>query len=101
MLREPQAKGASTLDLDLRFTSVNGDVQISAPVNPKPFSELLKVTGALNGGAGLGSLLGGGSSAGSGAGAASGTNVERYAECVKKASGDQAKARKCAALLTG
>ena len=49
----PQAKGDSTLDLDLQFTKVNQDQQISAPANPKPFSDLLRVTGALNGG-GLG-----------------------------------------------
>ncbi|HEY7295066.1 MAG TPA: hypothetical protein VH916_08485, partial [Dehalococcoidia bacterium] len=42
VLHEPQAQSDSTLDLDLRFTAVNGDQQISAPANPKPFSELLK-----------------------------------------------------------
>lgn len=102
VLHEPQAKGDSTLDLDLRFTNVNGDQQVSAPANPKPFSELLKVTGALNGGAGVGGLFGiGGLNFGSGSVTApSRTNVERYAECVNQASGDRAK-RKCAALLTG
>jgi hypothetical protein len=49
---KPRAKGASTLDLDLRFTRVNADQQISAPAHPRPFSALLKVTGALNGGLG-------------------------------------------------
>jgi hypothetical protein len=101
VLHEPQAQGDSTLDLDLQLTKVNQDQQISAPANPKPFSELLKVTGALNGG-GLSGLLGGGASSGSGSGTApSGSNVDRYANCVKKAAGDAKKARKCAALLTG
>ena len=101
VLHPSQAKGDSTLDLDLQFTKVNQDQQIAAPANPKSFSQLLKVTGALNGG-GLGALLGGGASHGSGsAKAPNGANVDRYANCVKKASGDLAKARKCAALLTG
>jgi hypothetical protein len=102
VLRPSQAKGDSTLDLDLQFTKVNQDQQIAAPANPKPFSQLLKVTGALNGG-GLGGLLGaGGLSHGSGsAKAPNGANVDRYAKCVEKADGDRAKARKCAALLTG
>ena len=100
VLRPPGAKGDSTLDLDLRFTKVNQDQQISPPANPKPFSELLKVTGALNGG-GLGGLLRGAAGSSSGSGASSGANVDRYAKCVEKANGDTAKARKCAALLTG
>jgi hypothetical protein len=91
VMHEPQAKGDSTLDLDLRFTQVNADQQISAPANPKPFSALLKVTGGLSG------LLG----AAMGGGGASGTNVERFAQCAAQAGGDTAKARKCAALLTG
>jgi hypothetical protein len=101
VLHTPQATGDSTLDLDLQFTQVNQDQQISAPANPKPFSELLKVTGALNGG--VDGLLGlGGANSGSGSVTApSGANVDRYASCVKKANGDLTKARKCAALLTG
>jgi hypothetical protein len=98
VVRAPGAKGDSALDLDLQLTKVNQDQQISAPANPKPFSELLKVTGALNGG-GLGGLLGGGSAAPSKL--PSGSNVDRYAKCVEKASGDRAQLRKCAALLTG
>ena len=102
VLHPSQAKGDSTLDLDLQFTKVNQDQQISAPANPKPFSELLKVTGALNGG-GLSGLLGGAVTGGgsSSSKVPSGSNVDRYASCVKKANGDLAKARKCAALLTG
>lgn len=100
VLHDPQSKGDSTLDLDLQFTKVNEDQQISAPANPKPFSELLKVTSALDGG-GLSGLLGGARSGGGSATAPSGSNVDRYANCVKKAAGDRGKARKCAALLTG
>jgi hypothetical protein len=104
VLRAPQAKGDSALDLDLQLTKVNQDQQISAPANPKPFSDLLKVTGALNGsGGGLSGLLGvGGFNSGSASVTIpSGSNVDRYANCVKKASGDRAKSRKCAALLGG
>jgi hypothetical protein len=98
VLHEPQSQGDSTLDLNLQLTKVNQDQQISAPANPKPFSELLKVTGALNGGGLSGLLGGGGTSSGT---APSGSNVDRYANCVKKAAGDAKKARKCAALLSG
>lgn len=103
VVHTPQAKGDSTLDLDLQFTKVNQDQQISAPANPKPFSDLLKVTGALNGGGSLGGLLGvGGINHGSASVTVpSRSNVDRYAKCVKKANGDAGKARKCAALLGG
>jgi hypothetical protein len=104
VVHDPQGKGGdSTLDLDLQFTKVNENQQISAPANPKPFSDLLKATGALNGG-GLSGLLGGALGGGGSASSAtvpSGSNVDRYANCVKKAHGDLARARKCAALLSG
>jgi hypothetical protein len=95
VLHDASAKSDSDLDLDLQFTKVGQDQQISAPAHPKSFAELLRVTGALNSG-GLGALLSGASGA-----ARAGTNVDKYAECVSKANGDTAKARKCAALLTG
>jgi hypothetical protein len=100
VLHDASAKSDSDLDLDLQFTKVGEDQQITAPAHAKPFAELLKATGALGSG-GLGGLLGGTSgldpsAAGGGAG-----NVDKYARCVNKANGDSAKARKCAALLTG
>jgi hypothetical protein len=105
VLRAPGAKADSALDLDLKLTQVNQDQQISAPANPKPFSELLKVTGALQKIGGLSGLSGahaGIPNFGSGSVTApTGSNVDRYAKCVEKASGDRAKLRKCAALLTG
>jgi hypothetical protein len=99
VLHDPAAKSDSALDLDLQFTKVGQDQQISAPAHPRPFADLLKVTGGLN----LGALLGGAAGADAGAGSASGgaTNVDKYAECVRRANGDSGKARKCAALLTG
>jgi hypothetical protein len=103
VLHDPAAKSDSALDLDLQFTKVGEDQQISAPAHPKPFADLLKATGGLNAGS-LGGLLGGArSGSGSGSGSAGGgaSNVDKYAECVRKANGDSGKARKCAALLTG
>jgi hypothetical protein len=94
VLHDASAKADSNLDLDLQFTKVGEDQQITAPANAKPFADLLKATGALSSG-GLGGLLGGtGTSRG-------GANVDKYAECVSKSHGDTAKAKKCAALLTG
>lgn len=43
---------------------------------------------------------GSGASSASGA-SGGGSNVDKYAACVAKSKGDTAKARKCAALLTG
>jgi hypothetical protein len=100
VVHDPAAKSNANLDLDLQFTKVGEDQQISAPANPKSFSELLKVTGALNSGT-LGALLGSGTSGGASGSSSSRTNVDKYAACVAKAKADTAKARKCAALLTG
>ncbi len=102
VLHAPAAKSDSDLDLDLQFTKVGEDQQITAPAHPKSFADLLKATGALNSG-GLGALLGGAAGTGTGAAGASGggTNVDKYANCVSKSNGDTAKAKKCAALLTG
>jgi hypothetical protein len=106
VLRDPAAKSDSNLDLDLQLTKVGEDQQISAPAHAKPFAQLLKVTGLLSSGGSLGALLGGtgdtGGASGSGSGSGSSrTNVDKYAKCVAKAKADTAKARKCAALLTG
>jgi hypothetical protein len=101
VLRDPSTKSDSNLDLDLQLTKVGEDQSISAPANPKSFNQLLKVTGALNGGGGLGALLGGTGGTGASSSGTSRTNVDKYAACVAKAKADTAKARKCAALLTG
>ncbi len=86
---------ASTSDaklaLDLTLTKVGQDQEITAPKNAKPFSELQKAIQA----AGFGGL---GSTAGGGTGA---NNVDKYAECIKKAAGNVTEGRKCAALLSG
>jgi hypothetical protein len=96
VLHDASAKSDSDLDLDLQFTKVGEDQQITAPAHAKSFAELLRVTGALSSG-GLGGLLDGG---GTGT-ARSGSNVDKYAQCVSRSNGDTAKAKKCAALLTG
>jgi hypothetical protein len=95
VLHDAAAKADSALDLDLQFTKVGEDQDIAAPAHAKPFADLLKATGALSSG-GLGGLLGGAGTAGGGS-----SNVDKYAECVSKSHGDTAKAKKCAALLTG
>jgi hypothetical protein len=95
VLHDNSAKADSNLDLDLQFTKVGEDQEITAPAHAKPFNDLLKATGALNGG-GLSGLLGGAGGTSGGGG-----NVDKYAQCVSRANGDTAKAKKCAALLTG
>ncbi|HWK29838.1 MAG TPA: hypothetical protein VNS09_24940 [Solirubrobacter sp.] len=103
-LNGAKTNGAAALNLDITFTNVNQKQTITTPQNPKPFSELLKMLNT----AGLGDLgslggLGGGSSSGSGGGSGSSAtpnNVDKYAKCIEQAAGDQAKARKCASLLT-
>jgi hypothetical protein len=94
VLHDAASKSDSNLDLDLEFAKVGEDQQIEAPAHAKPFADLLKATGALNAG-GLSGLLGGSGAKGGG------SNVDKYAECVSKSNGDTAKAKKCAALLTG
>ena len=101
--RRPQGRGVEDrrgLLLDVTFTKVGEEQSITAPANPKPFSELLKAVDA----AGLADLgLGGGGSGDDAERPRTGTpnNVDKYADCIEKAGGDRAKARECAALLSG
>jgi hypothetical protein len=84
------------VSLDLKLTALNEGQDISAPSNPKPFTQLLQ---NLNGLAGL--AAGGAATGGTGGGGAAGTDtLKRYSQCVNAAGGDTAKARKCADLLT-
>jgi hypothetical protein len=105
VLADTPTKTNAKIALDLTFTKVGAAQQITPPTNPKPFSELLKVTDALGGSSALGSLgLGAGKSPDATTGSSSGAesnNVDKYAACIQKAAGDVTKARKCAALLSG
>jgi hypothetical protein len=97
ILRRLQVSG--TVDkrpvaLDVTFTDVGSDQTIAAPADAKPFSELLKLFDA----AGFGGLEKALPSQSSGKAP---NNVDRYAACIQEADGDRAKARKCAALLSG
>jgi hypothetical protein len=89
--------------LDLTFTKVGQEQTITAPSNPKPFTELLKAVDA----AGLADLGLGGPAPGGGTDSTvpnssdSPNNVDKYAACIEQAKGDAAKARKCADLLSG
>jgi hypothetical protein len=84
--------------LDLKITDINQGQDISAPANPKPFTQLLSGLNSL----GLGALGGTGStgSGSSGSSGASADSLKKYSQCVEKAGNDSAKAGKCADLLT-
>ena len=102
-LQDAASKIDAGVLLDLTFTKVGQKQTITAPSNPKPFTELLKAVDA----AGLANLGLGGAAPG---GASDSTtpnssdtpnNVDKYAACIEQAKGDAAKARKCADLLSG
>jgi len=90
--------GAQSVDVrfDLQLLEVNEDQEIEAPENAKPFEELLAQLDDL----GLDNLgLGGGLGGGAGGGASE-ENAEKYAQCIREATGDSDEVRKCADLLT-
>lgn len=101
--------GASGADASLSFelADLNQPQTVTAPANPRPFSDL---SGSLGG---LGGSLGGGGSGGStpspsapGAGGGSTPggappNVQRYSQCIQAAGSDAAKRQRCVALLGG
>jgi len=102
-LQDAASKIDAGVLLDVTFTKVGQKQTITAPSNPKPFTELLKAVDA----AGLADLGLGGPAPG---GATDSTvpnssetpnNVDKYATCIEQAKGDAAKARKCADLLAG
>jgi hypothetical protein len=101
-LKDAASKIDAGVLLDLTFTKVAQAQTITAPSNPKPFTELLKAIDA----AGLANLGLGGPSPGGGTdstvpnSSTSPNNVDKYATCIEQANGDKAKARKCADLLT-
>jgi hypothetical protein len=80
---------------DVQLTDLNEGQDISAPSNPKPFSELLNMLNGL----GLGASSSGGGSSGA-TGGASADNLQKYSQCIQKAGNNADKARKCANLLT-
>jgi hypothetical protein len=102
-LKEAASKIDAALLLDITFTKVAQEQTITAPANPKRFTELLKAIDA----AGLADLgLGGGAPGGGSDSTAPNSsttpnNVDKYATCIEQANGDRAKARRCAELLTG
>jgi hypothetical protein len=81
--------------LDLTLNQVGSDLEIAAPPDAKPFSQLLKAFDT----SGLGLF-------GSGAenmpdNPLSTNKVDKFADCISRAAGDRAQARKCAELLKG
>ena len=98
----PDNGGTGTLSLDFQLLDLNEGQEISAPSNPKPFTELMTQIQAL--GAQLGtSTSGGSSSSGSGSSSSSSgptaEDFQKYTDCVGEAGNDTAKAQKCADLL--
>jgi hypothetical protein len=102
-LQDAAAKIDAGVLLDLTFSKVGQEQTITAPSNPKPFTELLKALDA----AGIANLGLGGPAPGGGTdstvpnSSTTPNNVDKYATCIEQANGDKAKARKCADLLTG
>src|SRR3954451_4427159 len=102
-LQDAASKIDAGVLLDLTFTKVGQAQTITAPSNPKPFTELLKAVDA----AGLADLGLGGPAPGGGTDSTvpnsseTPNNVDKYATCIEDAKGDAAKARKCADLLSG
>jgi hypothetical protein len=83
----------------IELSDLNKPQTINAPANPRPLNELLGQLQGLLGGALP--QLGGGGQGGSGSGGAGGSaQVQKYAQCLKDAGGDVAKAQACADLLT-
>jgi hypothetical protein len=111
VLNDAGSKTNAKVGLDITLTNVGESQDVQAPKNPKPFSELVKVTDSLGGLSALEGLVGGGSSSSGSSGgkavpvptlgAGASANIEKYAKCVQQAAGDAAKGAKCADLLTG
>jgi hypothetical protein len=100
--------GSADINFDLSLADVNEDQEVSAPSNAQPFDQLLSKLGGLglgglgSGGAGTSGGTGStGSTGGTSSGSSNNKNLEKYSKCVSDAGNDVAKARKCAALLTG
>jgi hypothetical protein len=89
--------GPKRADVALSFElqDLNQPQTVKAPANVKPLSELLGQLGGFLGGFGGSSGGGGGS-----AGGATQQQLNAYANCLKAAGSDVAKAQKCATLLT-
>jgi hypothetical protein len=91
------------LGVDVKIAQLNQPQTISAPANPKPFTDLssairgLGALGALGGGGGTSAPGGTGGTSGS---SGSSANIQAYAQCVQQAGNDIAKTQACAKLLT-
>jgi hypothetical protein len=87
--------------LDLKITGINEGQDISAPANPKPFTQLLSGLNSLGlGGLGAPGSTGSSGSSSSGSNGASADTLKKYSQCIQKAGNDSAQASKCADLLT-
>jgi hypothetical protein len=111
--KRSQASGATggNVNFSIQFANVGQPAQVTAPTNTKPLSELQQQL--QQSGGGLGGLGGSGSSGSSGSGgsgssgsgssgsgsAPSSQAFQKYADCLQKASGDQAAIQKCSDLL--
>ena len=104
-----QASGASggQVKFSIQFANVGQPATVEAPTDAKPITELQQQlqSGGLGGlGWSGGSGSGSGSSGSGGSGSSGGSSpssdaFKKYADCLEKASGDQAEIQKCATLL--
>jgi hypothetical protein len=92
----------ASVAFSLELSDLNQPQTIKPPASPHPLNELLGQLSGLLGGAlpGLGGATGDSGATGGSAGAPSSPQVQKYAQCLKDAAGDVAKAQACAALLT-
>lgn len=102
-----QANGATggQIKFTIQFANVGQPAQVEEPSDARPITELQEqIRGGLGGlggsGGGSGSSGSGDSgSGGSGGSSPSSDNFQKYADCLEKAAGDQAKIQECSSLL--
>jgi hypothetical protein len=96
-----QAQGLKSGDLsfDIEIANLNQPQNITAPANPKPFTELQSALGSLAGLAGAGGASSGGSTSSGGSDGTQNEKVQQYTQCLQDAQGDVQKAQECAQLL--
>ena len=98
-----QAQGATggSATLTVQFSNAGQDVQVTAPTDARPLSELQSQvqSGGLGG---LGGSSSGGASGGSSGGSGSSPSsddFQKFADCLKQAGSDQAARQKCSDLI--
>ncbi len=96
---------SAQIGLTMQYSNLNQPQIITAPTNPRPFSEfssrLQSLLGTLQGSLGTGTTSSG-SSSGVASGSAGGSaQAQSYGQCIENAQNDIAKMQKCASLING